>query len=106
MPDCIFCKIVAGEIPSKKVMEDDHTIVIQDINPAAPVHVLVISKEHYTDITDMGDTVYIQYMNSVRNVIKTQKIRQFRIVHNGKGAQFIAHAHTHVMGSVDVDRKL
>jgi len=104
--DCIFCKIIAGEIPSKKVMEDDHVIVIHDIHPEAPVHLLVISKEHHTDITDMGDKLYENYMNSVRNVIKLQQIKQFRIVHNGKGAQFIPHAHVHVMGSIDVDRKL
>ncbi len=104
--DCIFCKIIAGEIPSKKVMEDDCVIVIHDIHPEAPIHLLVISKEHHTDITDMGDTLYETYMNSVRNVIKSQQIKQFRIVHNGKGAQFIPHAHVHVMGSIDVDRKL
>ena len=106
MSDCIFCNIIAGDIPSKKVMEDEYVIVIHDIHPEAPVHLLVISKEHHTDITDMGDTLYEHYMNSVRSVIKTQAIKQFRIVHNGKGAQFIPHAHVHVMGSVDVDRKL
>lgn len=104
--NCIFCQIIEGKIPSKKVMEDDRVLVIHDIHPEAPVHLLVISKEHYTDITDMGDQLFSDYMNSVRNVIKTQQIKQFRIVHNGKGAQFIPHAHVHVMGSVDVDRKL
>ncbi len=87
-------------------MEDEYVLVIHDIHPEAPVHLLVISKEHHTDITDMGDKLYTDYMNSVRNVIKTQQIKQFRIVHNGKGAQFIPHAHVHVMGSIDVDRKL
>ena len=81
-------------------------IVIHDIHPEAPVHLLVISKEHHTYINDMGDKLYENYMNSVRNVIKLQQIKQFRIVHNGKGAQFIPHAHVHVMGSIDVDRKL
>ncbi len=87
-------------------MEDDTVIVIHDIHPAAPVHLLVISKEHHTDITDMGDKLYASYMDSVRNVLKTQNIKQFRIVHNGKGAQFVPHAHVHIMGSIDVDRSL
>ncbi|WP_302451546.1 HIT domain-containing protein, partial [Acidaminococcus fermentans] len=50
MTDCVFCKIVSGEIPSKRVYEDDQVIVINDLNPGAPVHVLVIPKEHTENI--------------------------------------------------------
>lgn len=87
-------------------MEDDRVIVIHDIHPVAPIHLLVISKEHFTDITDMDDIVYTEYMKSVRRVIHTQKVKQFRIVHNGKGAQFVPHAHVHIMGSISADRNL
>jgi histidine triad (HIT) family protein len=106
MSDCIFCQIIAGTIPSKKVMEDDDVVVIHDINPAAPIHLLVLSKQHFTDITDMPEEIYIAYMEKVRNVIAQEKVTQFRLVHNGKGAQFVPHAHIHIMGSIAADRKL
>ena len=62
MTDCIFCKIVAGEIPSKKIYEDEKIIVINDLNPGAPVHVLIIPKEHTENIlTASSDLLpYIQ----------------------------------------------
>ncbi len=104
--NCIFCQIIEGKIHSTKVVDNDHVIVIEDIHPEAPVHLLVISKKHHTDITDMPDGEYQTYMIQVRNVIKDQAIKQFRIVHNGKGAQFVPHAHVHIMGSIAADRKL
>lgn len=55
--DCIFCKIVNGEIPSKKIYEDDKVIVIMDVNPMVDGHVLVIPKEHYTDFASLDDNI-------------------------------------------------
>src|ERR1700742_5127669 len=52
--DCLFCKIIAGEIPSTKVYEDDHAFAFEDLNPQAPTHVLVVPREHFTDIADLG----------------------------------------------------
>jgi len=103
---CLFCKIILGEIPSKKVFENDEVIVIQDIHPQAPVHLLVIPKTHSVDIQDMEESVYLSYMKQVRDVIKKEHVSKFRIVHNGKGAQFVPHAHVHIMGSIDADRNL
>jgi histidine triad (HIT) family protein len=106
MTDCIFCKIIARDIPSKPVYEDDKVIVINDIHPAAPVHLLVIPKMHCVDITDMSESEYVLYMKKVRDIIKLAKVKKFRIVHNGAGAQYIPHAHVHIMGSIEADRKL
>ena len=55
MSDCIFCKIANGEIPSTKLYEDDDMIIIKDLNPQAPVHLLLIPKEHYANIIEMSD---------------------------------------------------
>ena len=52
---CVFCKIVAGDLPSTKVYENDHALAIRDINPAAPVHVLVLAKEHFDDVVELGE---------------------------------------------------
>ena len=53
MEDCIFCKIIKGEIPSKKVYEDEDVLAFHDINPAAPIHILVIPKKHISMLTDL-----------------------------------------------------
>lgn len=55
--DCIFCKIVKGEIPTKKIYEDEKIIIIMDVNPMVDGHVLVIPKEHYTDFTNLDDAI-------------------------------------------------
>ena len=52
--NCIFCKIISGEIPSKKVLENESVLAIEDVNPVAPVHILVLPKKHYTSILDIA----------------------------------------------------
>ena len=106
MADCIFCRIINGEIPSKPVYQDESIIVINDIHPQAPVHMLVIPKKHVSDIMDMSGTEFARFMESVRKVIKREKVKQFRLVHNGRGAQFVPHAHVHIMGQIAADRNL
>lgn len=106
MSDCIFCNIVSGKIPTKKIFENEKIIVIHDIHPQAPVHLLVIPKVHTVDIEEMKEPDFVSYMKQVRDVITRERISRFRIVHNGKGAQFVPHTHIHVMGSIDADRNL
>jgi histidine triad (HIT) family protein len=106
MSECIFCNIVNGKIPSKPVYQDDHCIVIHDLHPQAPVHLLVIPKKHVVDIMDMTKDEYYRFMQTIRDVITRQGVRKFRLVHNGKGAQFIPHAHVHIMGQISADRNL
>jgi histidine triad (HIT) family protein len=102
-PDCIFCRIVAGEIPSTKVWEDDDTIAFMDINPAHPGHVLVIPKAHHTNLFETPDAVLGPVLATARRVA--------RAVHralapdglnlvqaNGPGAaQSVEHFHVHVL---------
>lgn len=106
MNDCIFCQIIAGTIPTKPVYQDEHVIVIPDIHPAAPVHLLVIPKKHVADVLEAEKAVLADLMTVIQKVIRQQNIRDFRLVHNGQGAAAIAHLHIHVMGQVDKNRVL
>ncbi|GAA0115771.1 histidine triad nucleotide-binding protein [Clostridium senegalense] len=105
MSDCIFCKIAKGEIPSQKVYEDDKVLVFNDINPEAPVHVLVIPKEHIVSankITEENSDIISHIFVVINKIAKELKIAEdgFRIVNNiGKnGGQTVGHMHFHVLG--------
>jgi len=103
--DCIFCKIVAGEIPSKKIYEDEHVVAFHDINPIAPVHALVIPKKHITNVLEIGeadaDTVY-RVHKGIQEVAKTLGVAEtgFRVITNTgvHGQQTVFHIHYHVVG--------
>lgn len=105
MSDCIFCKIVNGEIPSKKVYEDDTVLAFEDINPQAPVHILVIPKEHIPSIKDINEDNLdiISHIHLViKKLAKDKGIDKdgFRIVNNcgEKGGQTVGHLHYHLLG--------
>ncbi|GAA0126765.1 MULTISPECIES: histidine triad nucleotide-binding protein [Clostridium] len=105
MSDCIFCKIANGEIPSQKVYEDDRVLVFNDINPEAPVHVLVIPKEHISsanEITQENSDIISHIFVVINKIARELKISEdgFRIVNNtGKnGGQTVGHMHFHVLG--------
>lgn len=106
MADCIFCKIIKGEIPGTPVYQDDDCIVIPDIHPQAPVHLLVIPKKHTLDITGADDALITKLLRVVKKLIHDKKLTSFRLVHNGGGAAYVKHLHIHVLGSVAVDRML
>ena len=102
--DCIFCKIVAGEIPSKKVYEDDYVYAFYDINPVAPMHVLVIPKKHYESILEIDDNDMdiIGHIHKVIKQIVTEKGYDktgFRIINNcgDDGCQEVKHIHFHIL---------
>lgn len=104
MSDCVFCKIVAGELPSTKVFENDAVLAIRDINPAAPVHVIVFPKRHLVDIVDLGETdpeLGGAMVQAIAAVARIEGIEAgFRTSFNtGKGGgQTVFHVHAHVMG--------
>ena len=105
MDDCIFCKIVKGEIPCDKVYEDDKVLAFNDVNPEAPIHILVIPKEHIESIMDLKDSdshLLYNIMEVINHVSKEKGIdsKGFRIVNNiGKdGGQTVSHMHFHVLG--------
>ena len=103
-PNCIFCKIVAGTIPSRKVYEDDELLVFHDIAPWAPVHVLAIPKEHLTtfyDVEDRHAPLFGRIMAMAPKLMRELGVTNgFRIIVNvGRdGLQEVQHVHVHVMG--------
>lgn len=102
--DCIFCKIARGEIPCKKVHEDDDILAFHDINPAAPVHFLVIPKQHLENLYDADlkhQAVLGRMLGLVGELARSQGCDDgFRVViNNGRvGRQEVYHLHMHVMG--------
>lgn len=101
--DCIFCKIVKGEIPSTKVYEDDEVLAFEDINPIAPIHTLVIPKEHINNLLELNDPKLLERIhNVIKKVAKEKGIDEkgFRVVTNigEDGGQAVKHLHFHVMG--------
>jgi histidine triad (HIT) family protein len=103
--DCIFCKIISGEIPSTKVFEDDKILAYKDINPQAPVHLLVIPKEHISGmsaITTENADIVAYIFAKIPEIAKDAGIADsgFRVVSNcGKDAcQTVFHLHFHILG--------
>jgi histidine triad (HIT) family protein len=100
-PDCLFCKIVAGEVPSTKVYEDEHTYAFEDINPQAPTHVLIVPREHYSDIADLGRDAATSagFLAGVRGLIRHLDVEHYRTVLNtgAEVGQSVFHVHAHVL---------
>jgi histidine triad (HIT) family protein len=103
-PDCVFCKIIAGQIPSKKAYEDEHVLAFHDINPWAPVHVLLIPKEHIATLADVGpehQEVLGRILVLAPRLMKVLGVTNgFRTVINtgADGGQEVWHLHVHAYG--------
>lgn len=108
MSDCLFCKIVAGEIPSKKVFEDEYTFAFEDISPKAPVHVLIVPKKHVRGLKEVGaeDAELVGRCHLAAAAIARERgIEEgYRTVLNvGPGAgQSVFHLHVHLLGGRDL----
>ena len=102
MTDCIFCKIVDGEIPSTKIYENDYLIAINDLHPKAKVHVLVIPKVHVESLNELEDEKLMsELLKGVKAVCKKLNIKSYRL-HVNTGAeegQVIFHLHFHVLSN-------
>ena len=104
MEDCLFCKIVKGEVPSNKVYEDDEILAFHDINPATPIHILVIPKKHITTHNDL-EKEDIELMGKIHMVInqiaeeKGFKENGYRLIVNcgEDGGQEVKHLHFHIL---------
>jgi histidine triad (HIT) family protein len=105
LPDCLFCKIAQKDIPAKIVFEDDILVAIEDINPAAPVHVLIMPKEHIASLAEIkdGDQQLLGHMQTVA----AELARQLNIADQGcrlvnncgeQGGQTVMHLHYHLLG--------
>ena len=104
MHDCLFCRIVRGEIPAAKVYEDDEVLAFRDIQPQRPVHVLVIPKRHITSLAHAApeDTPVLGRMLAVANTLATENGSPdgFRVIINSGriGQQEVQHLHAHIVG--------
>ncbi|HEX6735147.1 MAG TPA: histidine triad nucleotide-binding protein [Azonexus sp.] len=107
MSDCLFCRIAAGSIPSQKVYEDDEMLAFRDINPARPVHVLLIPKKHISSLMSVApeDAPVLGRMLAKANEIAVAEgsPEGFRIIiNNGRvGQQEVPHLHIHIVGGPD-----
>ena len=106
MGDCLFCKIVAGEIPSKKIYEDDKVLAFYDICPAAPVHFLVIPKEHISSANELDEknsNIVSHIFMVINKIVRELNIADsgYRIGNNcgADGGQTVNHLHFHVLGA-------
>lgn len=107
--DCLFCKIVAGDIPSAKVYEDDVCYAFDDIEPEAPVHTLIVPKQHFDNLNDGADEEVLGHLLSVaREVAKIKGVYEsgYRInINTGPdSASTVPHLHLHVMGGIKMGR--
>ena len=102
--DCVFCKIIKGEIPSTKVYEDDKMIIIKDINPQAPIHLLMIPKEHFQGVKEMSDKqgailgAMFKRLGELESELGLDD--GYRIIVNKgvNGCQTVPHLHVHILG--------
>lgn len=101
--DCLFCKILAGEIPSEKVYEDDKVLAFKDIDPKAPFHIIVIPKKHISSAADINseNSHYISAIfEAIAKIAKENNLEKgFRIVNNcgEDGGQTVNHIHFHLL---------
>jgi len=102
--DCVFCKIAKGEIPSKKAYEDDRVLAFYDLDPQAPVHILIIPKEHISsaaEITSENSGIVAHIFEVAAKLAEENQLTEgFRVVTNvGKdGGQSVPHLHFHLLG--------
>ena len=101
--ECLFCRIVAGEIPSDRVFEDERVIVFRDINPKAPTHVLAIPRRHLdsaADLTDADGELLAALFSAMRRVADEAGLEGYRILSNVgvEAGQSVFHLHFHLLG--------
>ena len=108
--DCLFCKIIAGDIPSSKVYEDEKVFAFRDINPQAPVHVLLVPKKHMSNILECDGETAAALVNAIGKVAELEGVEKdgFRIVSNcgENGCQSVGHLHIHLLGGEKLTEKM
>lgn len=112
MSECIFCKIINGEIPSKKVYEDEQVYAFEDINPMAPVHILVIPKQHIPNMLEINSensNVISHIFEIIAKIAKEKNLEKgFRVVSNCNeyAGQTVFHLHFHILGGKQLTLEL
>ena len=113
MDDCLFCKIIRGDIPSRKIYEDEHTYAFYDISPQAPHHALVVSKHHTPDLNHDADLSDMELAACLRAAAKVAKIlgmddSGYRVINNcgADACQTVRHIHFHVIGGARLSERM
>ena len=113
MEDCLFCKIIKGDIPSTKVYEDEFVYAFKDINPEAPVHILVVPKKHIksvNEIEEIDENLIGKIFLAIEKIAKEQGVAEqgYRVISNcGKDAgQTVMHLHFHILGGRKLGEKI
>ncbi len=103
--DCVFCKIVAGEIPADILYQDDEVIAFRDINPLAPIHLLIIPRKHISSLVQLSEaesSLIGNMVNTANQLAKREGVaeRGYRLVINcgAQGGQLVPHLHMHLLG--------
>jgi histidine triad (HIT) family protein len=110
--DCIFCKIVRGEIKSEFLYEDAKLVAFKDIHPAAPTHILFVPKKHYATLNDIppDDTIMSDITAAIQKVARDKGLadRGYRVVTNvnREGGQVVFHLHVHMLGGRALEDKM
>lgn len=105
--DCLFCRIVSHEIPAKYVLENDHVVAFRDINPQAPVHVVVVPRQHVASLNDAADAEMLGHLSlAAAQIAKAEGIAEsgYRTVVNTNrdAGQTVFHIHLHLIGGRDM----
>lgn len=99
--DCVFCKIILGEIPSYKIYEDDYILAFLDVNPMQPGHTLIIPKEHTLDVNTIPNEILIKILDKAKDISKLLDEKMgangFTLIQNNGIAQEVKHFHLHVI---------
>ena len=112
MEDCLFCKIIAGEIPSTKVYEDEFVYAFRDINPQAPVHVIIVPKQHVCCaqcVTAENSALVARIFEAIPAIAKQEGLDNgYRIINNcgEDGGQTVMHLHFHLLGGTKLGEKI
>ena len=102
MSDCLFCKIVKGDIPCDKVYEDEQVLAFRDITPKADTHILVIPKTHIVNLSQVSEEQWpllSHVLQSINTIAKQENLEGFRVITNNgeKGGQEVFHMHWHIL---------
>lgn len=112
MEDCIFCKLANGEIPTEKVYEDEFVTAFFDLNPQAPIHILVVPKKHYDNVlaVNQGDTIIAKIYDAINKIAEELGFAKdgFRVINNcGENAgQTVMHMHFHILAGTKLGEKI
>lgn len=111
MEECIFCKIINGEIPTKFEYQSENLVVFPDINPQAEIHLLIVSKKHISEFITLDSAdkiIWDEMVKQAAELIKKFDLENkgYRLCLNGGGAALINHLHLHLLGGITAERKV